>query len=97
MRLKYRKEVLKMKKILTLTEEQFINLKKSKGQVKMVKELLNLPTNAKIGIGDTAVKINNSNPLEVYKENWKGEDYFYIVIEPMDEELAMCYSIYPKL
>ena len=54
-------------------------------------------SSAKIGIGDTAVKISNSNSLEVYKDEWKGQERFYIVIEPMDEATAMAYSIYPKL
>ena len=85
-----------MEKIITLTQDQFSRFEKSKFQNKMIKGLLNLPLNAKVGIGDTAVKIKNANPLEVYKENWKGNDYFYIVIEPMDEEVAMAYSIYPE-
>lgn len=86
-----------MEKVITLTKEQFSKFEKSKFQTKIAKELLSLPSDAKIGIGDTAVKIKNSSPLEVYKENWKDKDYFYIVIEPMDEETAMAYSIYPKL
>ena len=85
-----------MQKISTLTQEQFTKFEKSKGQIKTAKELLNLPTNTKIGIGDTAVRISNSSPLEVYRDNWKDGDYFYIVIEAIDEETAMCYSIYPK-
>lgn len=85
-----------MEKILTLTQEQFERFKKSKQKVKMAKELLKIPGKEKIGIGDTAVKISNSKPLEVYKNNWKDRDYYYIVIEPMDEEAAFSYSIYPK-
>lgn len=84
-----------MVKIAELTQEQFNKFEKVKGQKKMIKELLNLPVNAKIGVGDTAVKISNSKALEIYKNTWKDKDFYYIVIEPMNEELAMAYSIYP--
>lgn len=86
-----------MEKVLTLTKEQFDRFKKAKAREKVAKELLGLPSNAKIGIGDTAVKISNSSSLDVYKDAWKGQERFYIVIEPMDETTAMAYSIYPKL
>ena len=86
-----------MEKIKILTQEQFDKFEKSKEQEKVAKELLGLPSSAKIGVGDTAVTINNSKPLDVYKNYWKGKDTYYIVISTIDEETAMAYSIYPKL
>lgn len=90
-------EDAKMEKVIKLTHEQFNKFKNSDEQEKVARELLNLSQDIEIGIGDTAVMIDNANPLEVYKNTWKGGEYFYIVIQPMSEKLAMCYSIYPKL
>lgn len=87
-----------MEKIMNLTQEQFEGFQKSKSQVKFIKELLGLNSKTKIDIGDTAVLIDNSKALEVYKNSFKdGTSTYYIVIEPMDEKAAMCYSIYPKI
>ena len=84
-----------MEKLKTLTQEQFNSFKNAEKQEVVVKKLLNIPNDIKIGIGDTATKIGNAKSLEVYKNTYKGREYFYIVIEPMNEEFAMCYSIYP--
>lgn len=85
-----------MEKIMTLTTEQYSEFEKSKSPIKKVKEILNLSKNAQIGLGDTSVQIENAQPKEVYKNHWKGMDIYYIVIEPLDEQRAMAYSIYPK-
>jgi hypothetical protein len=85
-----------MEKIMDLTEGQFELFSKSKSKVKFTKELLGLNSNVKIGIGDTMTLIDNAKALEVYKSEWNGGTNYYIVIEPMDERAAMCYSIYPK-
>ena len=84
-----------MEKIKEITQEQLDLFKESKNQKKMFKEIVGLDIKAKYEVGDTAVKIDNSKALEVYKNTWKGKDSYYIVIEPMGENLAMAYSLYP--
>ncbi len=84
-----------MERIKILTQEQFDSFKSSNDQERIARELLSLSKNAAIGIGDTAVMIDNAKPLEVYKNTWKGKEYFQLVIKPIDEKIAMCYSIYP--
>jgi len=85
-----------MEKITELTQVQFDEFENAEGQEEVAKALLGLPSCTQIGIGDTAVKISNSKPLEVYKNHWKGADHYYIVIEVLDGETAMTYSIYTK-
>jgi len=69
-----------MEKILELTQEQFDTFRKSKNQTKLAKKILSLPDNVKIGIGDTAIKVNNSKAFDVFKNTWKGKDNYYILI-----------------
>ncbi len=86
-----------MEKIMDLTREQFDGFENSKNQVKFAKELLGIDTKAKLGVGDTATLIDNSKALEVYKKTFSdGTFTYYIVIEPMDERAAMCYTLYHK-
>lgn len=86
-----------MEKIMDLTREQFEEFEKSKNPIKFAKELLDITTKAKLGVGDTAALISNTTPLEVYKKSFNdGTFTYYIVIEPMDERAAMCYTIYHK-
>jgi len=84
-----------MEKINEITQEQFELFKNSKNQKKIFKEIVGLDNKAKYEVGDTAVNIDNSKALEVYKNTWKGKDVYYIVTESMSEHLAMAYSLYP--
>jgi hypothetical protein len=91
-----------MEKILALTEEQFNlvkdNLKKDQVS-KEVNSLLGIEDKIKIGIGDSVALIGTpSKPMEVYKYQFgiKGTDSYLIVIDPMDDKLALCYTVYLK-
>lgn len=81
-----------MEKILTLTQEQFDKFKSNKGRKKLISEVIGVK--GKYNIGDTTVQINNSQPLEIYKNTWNGKDSYYIVAQRLDEDLAFAYSIY---
>jgi hypothetical protein len=84
-----------MIKINQITEDQFNKLKKSKNPVKVFKEIINLQTNKKYGFGDTTIQVENGQFLDVFKNTFKENDIYYIVVKPIDEELSFAYSLYP--
>ena len=84
-----------MEKIKEITQEQLNLFKVSKNQKKMFKEIVGLNNKAKYEVGDTAVKIDNAKPLEIYKGTWLKKDFYYMVTEIMDENLAIAFSLYP--
>ncbi|MBU5333608.1 hypothetical protein KQI61_15520 [Anaerocolumna aminovalerica] len=84
-----------MEKVMELNETQFRLFAKD-GKTKEIKKILGIPSNKKYGIGDSMVKTNmHTKPNDVLKMNWKGEDRYYVVIKPVDEEMAFCFTVYP--
>lgn len=85
-----------MEKIMELAERQFELFSKD-GKTKEIKNILGLQEDKKYGIGDSMVRTNMvTKPKDVLKMNWNGQDRYYVVIEPICEELAFCYTVYPK-
>lgn len=85
-----------MEKVMKINETQFRLFAKD-GKTKEIKKILGLPENKKYGIGDSVVQVNQVTlPNDVLKMTWSGEDRYYVVINPIDERLAFCYSVYPK-
>lgn len=88
-----------MEKISEVTQEQFEKLKKATSlnkQVKVFKEIANIEEIGKYCIGDTTVKVTNSKRLDVFKDVFNNKNFYYIIVNPIDEELAFAYSLYPK-
>lgn len=85
-----------MKKITEITHEQFNELKNATDQVKSFKEIANINEIGTYCIGDTTIKVDNSKKLEVYKEVVNNKNFYYIIVNPIDEELAFAYSLYPR-
>lgn len=85
-----------MKKIMEITEEQFNNFKNAQNQKEMIKQILDIPKDTKIQIGDTVVKVLNAKPLNIFKNTFNGRDFYYIIIKSINHELAFAYSIYPE-
>ena len=85
-----------MRKINQISQkqlEQFKNINTREEKIKHFKKLVGaLEDN--FDIGDTTVKINNTKTGEIYYNHWKGGNNFYLVVNPMDEELAFCYALY---
>lgn len=85
-----------MKKITKITEEQLENLKNTDNQVEVFKEIANIQEVGTYCIGDTTIKVDNPKRLDVLKENFNNKDFYYIIVNPIDEELAFAYSLYPR-
>ncbi|OSA85776.1 UNVERIFIED_ORG: hypothetical protein B2H93_19925 [Clostridium botulinum] len=85
-----------MKKIMEITEEQLNNLKNANNQVEVFKEIANIQEAGTYCIGDTTIKVNNSKKLDVFKEVFNDKNFYYIIVNPIDEELAFAYSLYPR-
>lgn len=84
-----------MIKVMKLNDSQFSLLSKD-GSTKSIKKILGLSTNKEYGIGDATVITGiETQQKDVFKANWNGEDRFYVVITPIDHNLAFCYTIYP--
>lgn len=85
-----------MEKIVEITEKQLDNLKSADNQVEVFKEIANINEIGTYCIGDTTIKVNNSKKLDVFKEFFNNKNFYYIIINPIDEELAFAYSLYPR-
>lgn len=85
-----------MEKIMDLTKEQYESLKKSRGKLKLFKELSGVKPTAKYSIGDTTVLVDNSKALELYKSEYAGKYTYYLIVEPRDEKSGFAWSLYPK-
>lgn len=84
-----------MKKLKTLTKETYNRLITDENTTPELKEILGIPKEDEISIGDTAVRIGKeTNVGDIYVHEHHEHKVFYIVIEPIDEELAYCYSVY---
>lgn len=85
----------KVEKITTLTDEQYNRISKSGSLGREVRKVLSIPQNKSVSVGDTVVNIRESSKeKDVFKCTYDSSEVFYIVIEPMDEQMALCYSIY---
>jgi len=84
-----------MEKVMQLNETQFRLFAKN-GKTKEIKSILGIPEKEKYAIGDSMVKVNKVTlPNDVLKATWQGKDRYYVVINPIDEVMAFCYSVYP--
>ncbi len=83
-----------MKKIKEITQEQFEMFKTTRSKKKMFKEIVSLDNKERYEVGDTVVKISNAKPLEIYKNTWNNKNCYYMIIETLDENLAMAFSLY---
>lgn len=85
-----------MNKIGTLTDDMYNRIAKDKKLGTELREFLGIPKTKKMGIGDTMCMVGEpSNIKDVFKYTQNGREVFYVVIKPMDDKLAFCYSIYP--
>lgn len=84
-----------MKKVAVLSDDQYNRIAKDGRLGKDIRELLNIPKTKKVCIGDTVCVIGQpSNTKDVFKYTQNNRNVFYVVINPMDDKMAMCYSIY---
>jgi hypothetical protein len=85
-----------MNKIAALTDEQYNRLRAGK-LGKELRELLKIPLTKKMRIGDTVCMVGQtSQAKDVFRSvQSNGREVFYIVVEPLNDIMAMCYSIYP--
>lgn len=84
-----------MNKIATLTDDMYNKITKDGKLGAALRELLGIPKTKKMGIGSTMCMIGHpSNIKDVFKCTQKGREIFYVVINPIDDKMAFCYSIY---
>lgn len=81
-----------MEKIKTLTESEIKRVEKASDKGRVLKNILGLKG---YDVGDTTTQIDNAEMFGVYKNNWKGRDFYYLVVNVIDEKLAFAYSLYP--
>lgn len=87
-----------MEKILTLEKDVFDTITTNGNLSNGIRGLLEIPDTMNYGIGDTMVMLNTPcKERDVFKlTNKQGETRYFIVIEPVDANMAYCYSIYAK-
>ena len=87
-----------MKKIATLDKKMLNTITANDNLSKELRDLLEIPDTKNFRIGDTMVMLNTSSTEgDVFKlVNKKCETRYYIVIEPVNESMAYCYSIFEK-
>lgn len=83
-----------MKKIGELTQKQFDEIQNSNNKTKTIKNILGIDKNKEINIGDTCFKVENSKPLDVFENTFNGHKTTYIVIETLNKDLALAYTVY---
>ncbi|HWR06166.1 hypothetical protein [Sporomusa sp.] len=86
-----------MKKIAQLTSDQFMTLKESKRLEKLLKKHVGLADQTGYALGDTAVTIPNPELYGIYRNEWNGKMFYYLVVSVMGPELAFAWSLYPIL
>lgn len=85
-----------MNKVATLDSDTYSRIAKDGKLGAALREKLGIPKNKKMGIGDTMIRIGKfTNVGDVFKYIQNKREIFYVVINPINEELAFCYSIYP--
>lgn len=85
-----------MEKIMEIAEEQLENLKNTDNQVEVFKEIAEIKEIGTYCFGDTTIKASNAKRLDVFKEVFNNKNFYYIIVNPIDEELAFAYSLYPR-
>ena len=87
-----------MEKILTLKKDVFNTITVNGNLNNELKGLLEIPDSTSYGIGDTMVMLNTPcKKRDVFKiTNKQGKTRYYVVITPVDKNMAYCYSIYAK-
>lgn len=83
-----------MNKVATLSHDQYIGI--AKGNLgRDIREILGISETKEIHIGDTVCAVGQpSKARDVFKYTQNNINIFYIVIAPIDDKMAMCYSIY---
>jgi hypothetical protein len=92
-----------MEKIMTITKDQFNNIRKARSQRKAFKTIIGIPDKVKYDIGDTAVRLpHDAKVNEIYKTVHKDKDYYYLVESIMgeadnNETLGFAWTLYPTI
>ncbi len=87
-----------MNKIAVLSDEQYKGIIKDGSLGQDIRELLGIPKTKKVNIGDTVCVVGQpSNTKDVFKYTHNNKDTFYVVISPIDETTAMCYSLWSSI
>lgn len=86
----------KMKKIANLTDGMYNRISKDGELDSSLRELLGISKTKKMRIGDSLCTIGQlSKTKDVFKIENDNREMFYVVINPLNEEMAFCYTIYP--
>ena len=85
-----------MDKIATLSDDMYNKIAKDGRLGNALREYLGIPKTKRMRIGDTLCLVGQpSNIKDVFKYIQNGREVFYVVINPIDDKRAFCYSIYP--
>lgn len=83
-----------MKKIMKLTEKQLEDFNEPNKRIDIMRDVLDIDVYGKATrVGGTLVLAKNAQKLDVFKDNFKGKDYHYIIMDVVDSELAYAISI----
>ena len=84
-----------LNKLITLTENQYKQITKGNNLNRELKKALQIPSESVATVGDTLVTLSvPTKQGEVFEYFHGSKRIVYIVIEPMDDKMAFCYSIY---
>lgn len=85
-----------MNKIGTLPDDMYNRITKDGKLDAALRDFLGIPQTNKMRIGDTMCMVGQpSNTKDVFKYTQNGKNIYYIVINPVDDKRAFCYSIHP--
>lgn len=83
-----------MEKIKQLTVKEFRSYNHNKDQKKTFKKLVGLPENADYGLGDSASTIESAELLDIYKNVWKGQTTYYLVVNVLGPGMVFAHTLY---
>lgn len=83
-------------KIANLTDDMYNRIAKDGKLEVSLRELLGIPRTKRMMIGDTMCMLGKPSKVkDVFKYVQNDREVFYVVINPIDDKMAFCYSIYP--
>lgn len=84
-----------MEKVKIISEEQYKVFKRRKYTTKAFKDITGIELEGKYGIGDSAISVSNANELDIFKDEFKGNINYYIVLKVINTTVALALSLYP--
>lgn len=84
-----------MENIKQITQEQLNLLMDSSNQEKVFKDIIKFDDKRKYGVGDTLIDVKDAKPLDVFRLEFHGKYYHYIITNTINKDIVFAFSLYP--